>query len=331
MTSIILANRQYDLNKFYEIAKKNEFEELHDSIIQIINGLSDKVGAPTYKKTPIFKQNYRDGGNRRGGGGGRPKQRQQVITTEDWEAIRNFKSTKLEKAENKVDKELEIITSLLNKLTDSNYDTISEEIKDNLNKIISENQEKNNLETIGNAIFEIGSVNKFWSKLYAKLYKDLINAFPIMLTICESNFSNFMKVFDDIKYISADEDYDLFCEYNKENNKRRSLSSFFVHLMNNDVIKQKEIITIIQNLKNRFCDLMDKENQKDIVLEVGENLVILIEQGFDKLADDELADDETWDEINDFVKHVSNLKQKNHLSLSSQIIFKFMDLREEIE
>jgi len=323
MTSIVLADRQYDLNTFYEVSKQNKFDELSDTIIQIINNLSNKVGAPTYKKTPIFKQNYRDGGNRRG----RQKQRQQEITAEDWEAIRNFKATKLEKAENKVDKELEIITSLLNKLTDSNYSSISEEIKDNLNKIISENQEKNNLETIGNAIFEIGSVNKFWSKLYAKLYKDLINAFPIMLTICESNFSNFMKVFDDIKYISADEDYDLFCEYNKENNKRRSLSSFFVHLMNNDVIKQKEIITIIQNLKNRFCDLMDKENQKDIVLEVGENLVILIEQGFDKLSDE----DETWDEIVEFVEYVSELKQRNHISLSSQIIFKFMDLREEIE
>lgn len=323
MSSIVLADRQYDLNTFYEVSKQNKFDELSDTIIQIINDLSNKVGAPTYKKTPIFKQNYRDGGNRRG----RQKQRQQEITAEDWEAIRNFKATKLEKAENKVDKELEIITSLLNKLTDSNYDTISEEIKDNLNKIISENQEKNNLETIGNAIFEIGSVNKFWSKLYAKLYKDLINAFPIMLTICESNFSNFMKVFDDIKYISADEDYNLFCEYNKENNKRRSLSSFFVHLMNNDVIKQQEIITIIQNLKNRFCDLMDKENQKDIVLEVGENLVILIEQGFDKLSDE----GETWGEIVEFVEYVSELKQKKHISLSSQIIFKFMDLREEIE
>lgn len=323
MTSIVLADRQYDLNTFYEVSKQNKFDELSDTIIQIINNLSNKVGAPTYKKTPIFKQNYRDGGNRRG----RQKQRQQEITAEDWEAIRNFKATKLEKAENKVDKELEIITSLLNKLTDSNYSTISEEIKDNLNKIISENQEKNNLETIGNTIFEIGSVNKFWSKLYAKLYKDLINAFPIMLTICESNFSNFMKVFDDIKYISADEDYDLFCEYNKENNKRRSLSSFFVHLMNNDVIKQQEIITIIQNLKKRFCDLMDKENQKDIVLEVGENLIILIEQGFDKLSDE----DETWGGIVEFVEYVSELKQKNHISLSSQIIFKFMDLREEIE
>ena len=327
MTSIILANRQYDLNKFYEIAKKNEFEELHDSIIQIINGLSDKVGAPTYKKTPIFKQNYRDGGNRRGGGGGRHKQRQQVITTEDWEAIRNFKSTKLEKAENQLDKEIEITTSLLNKLTDSNYSVISEEIKTNLTKIISENSDTKNLETVGHAIFEIGSVNKFWSKLYARLYKDLIDAFPIMYTIYESNFSKFMKVFDDIKYISADVDYDLFCEYNKENNKRRSLSSFFVHLMNNDVIQKHEILEIIKNLKNRFTDLIDTENKKDIVLEIGENLIILIEQGVDKLSDDE----ESWKEINDFVEHVSNLKQKNHLSLSSQIIFKFMDLREEIE
>ena len=91
MTSI-LADRQYSLNKFYEIGENGKYGELCDKIIAIINGLSEKVGAPTYKKTPIFKQQYKE---QNGGRRSRSRQRQEVVTTEDWEAIRNFKSTKL--------------------------------------------------------------------------------------------------------------------------------------------------------------------------------------------------------------------------------------------
>lgn len=315
MASMILADHQYTLNKFYEISKLNQYKELSDAVIQIINRLSNQVGAPTYKKTPVFK--HRD---RR-----RPQQKQDVITAEDWEAIRNFKATKLEKAENVVDKEIENVTTLLNKITDSNYDTISETIKILLAKIISENVETDGLDKIGCAIFEIGSINKFWSKLYAKLYKDLIVLFPVMKEICDRNFDAFMTVFDDIRYVDADEDYDMFCKVNKENGKRRSLSCFFVHLMNNDIIQKDKIMDIIENLVNRFIGLMDEEGNKDIILEIGENLIILIEQG-----NDILSNEDSWHSIVGFVEKISCSKQKEHVSLSSQIIFKFLDLTDEI-
>ena len=319
MTYRILADHQYSLNQFYEISKLNQFNELSDTIVAIINSLSSKVGAPTYKKTPSFNGNRRDRRDRR------PQQKQAVITAEDWEAIRNFKATKLEKAENVVDKEIENVTTLLNKLTDSNYDTISGTIKTLLSKIISENVETDGLDKIGCAIFEIGSINKFWSKLYAKLYKDLIVLFPVMKEICDRNFDTFMAVFDNIRYMDADEDYDIFCKYNKENGKRRSLSCFFVHLMNNSIIEKNKIMNIIEKLVARFLDLMDQEGNKDIILEIGENLIILIEQG-----NDELSDDDGWDDVIEFVEKISCSKQKEHASLSSQIIFKFLDLTEEI-
>lgn len=323
MTSI-LADRQYSLNKFYEIGENGQYGELCDKIIAIINSLSEKVGAPTYKKTPIFKQQYRE---QNGGRRSRTRQRQEIVTTEDWEAIRNFKSTKLEKASDVIDKEIENITTLLNKLTDSNYDSISNTIKTLLEKNISSGIERTGLEKIGHVIFEIGSINKYWAKLYAKLYKDLIKSFPIMHEISKSNFSNFMSVFDNIRYVSADEDYDLFCKVNKENNKRRSLSSFFVHLMNNEIIEQTQILEIIDNLTNRFLELIDVDNTKDIVLEIGENLIILIEQGFKKFSD---RNDNSQQNIQSFVERISNMSQKDHVSLSSQIIFKFMDLYEEL-
>jgi hypothetical protein len=322
MTSIILADRQYTLNSFYKISEKNNFIDLSDAVIEIINRLSEKVGAPTYQRTPRFNHNQRGGRDRRN----RPPKKQAVITAEDWEAIRNFKATKLEKAENAVDKEIENITSLLNKITASNYDSISETIKNSLVKIIDDNVDNEGLTKIGCAIFEIGSINKYWSKLYAKLYKDIIELFPIMKEICDKNFESFLSVFDNIRYIDADEDYDMFCKVNKENGKRRSLSSFFVQLMNNNVINTSQIMNIINNLKERFISLMDTEGNKDVILEIGENLIILIEQGQDILSDN----DNEWEPVTNFVEHIASLKQKNHASLSSQIVFKFLDLSDDL-
>jgi hypothetical protein len=322
MTSIILADRQYTLNSFYKISEKNNFIDLSDAVIEIINRLSEKVGAPTYQRTPSFNHNRRGGKDRRN----RPPKKQAVITAEDWEAIRNFKATKLEKAENAVDKEIENITSLLNKITASNYDSISETIKTSLVKIIDDNVDNEGLTKIGCAIFEIGSINKYWSKLYAKLYKDIIELFPIMKEICDKNFESFLSVFDNIRYIDADEDYDMFCKVNKENGKRRSLSSFFVQLMNNNVINTSQIMNIINNLKERFISLMDIEGNKDVILEIGENLIILIEQGQDILSEN----DNEWEPVTNFVEHIASLKQKNHASLSSQIVFKFLDLSDDL-
>ena len=91
-----------------------------------------------------------------------------------------------------------------------------------------EDENKEYLEKIGKTIFQIGSKNKFWCNLYAQLYKDIIDEFPIMKDICISNFESFMDIFTTFNFIDADEDYNLFCEYNKENEKRRSLSHFFV-------------------------------------------------------------------------------------------------------
>ena len=43
--------------------------------------------------------------------------------------------------------------------------------------------------------------------------------FPIMKNICVKNFENFKSIFDVINYIDASEDYNMYCEYNKENEK----------------------------------------------------------------------------------------------------------------
>jgi len=320
MTSI-LADHQYDLRHFPRANQINVNKLLNQTTIEIINKLASKVGAATYQKTPVFKQSR----NR----GRQPRQRQ-VISGADWAEIRNFKTTELAKKEEGVDKDIDELRGLLNKLTSNNYNEMEKCIMQSLTTIIGKNCQDKDLEKIGEAIFEIGSINKFWSAVFAKLYKTILTTFPAMNDIYKTNFNNFLSLFDDIRYVSAEENYDEFCKVNKENEKRRSVGSFFVHLMNNDVITEIEIFELIEKLKNKMIILMDVEGKKEEVAEFSENIVILINSGKEKLEAYTTDTPFGWDECTEFIEMMTSENVKNHVSLSNKVIFKFMDLEEEI-
>ena len=317
----ILADCQYFIRDFPEVNQLNVCEHINKEIIDNINKIATLVGAPTYKKTPVFKQKQR-----------RPhRPKKNVISADDWEEIRNFKTTQLDKKEEGVEKDIDEIRGLLNKLTETNYEDMSKNILRCLSNIINKNGQREELEKIGKTIFEIGSINKFWSSIYAKLYKTMMTSFPIMIEVYQSNFNSFIQLFKTIRYISPEENYDKFCNINKENEKRRSMSSFFVHLMNNDVIKVCEILNIINDLKEMMFTEMSQENKKVEVEEIAENIVILIEQGKDKL-DCELEEEVNmnWDSCTEFIEEMASMKPSDYPSLSNKVIFKFMDLEDEL-
>ena len=323
MTSI-LADYQYDLRHFPQANQINVNKFLAQNVIDIIDNLASLVGAPSYQKTPVFKHIRSRNNNNR------PSRQRQVISGADWAEIRNFKTTELTKKEEGVDKDIDELRGLLNKLTSNNYEEMERNIMQSLTTIIDKNCKEDDLEKIGEAIFEIGSINKFWSAVFAKLYKTILSTFPAMNEIYKKNFNNFLSLFNNIRYVSAEEDYDEFCKVNKENEKRRSIGSFFVHLMNNDVIKEVAIFELIKQLKETMLNFMDMENKKNEVAEFAENIVILINGGKEKLEVYKLDVTFGWDECVEFIEDMTKRKVSNHLSLSNKVVFKFMDLEEEL-
>lgn len=315
--SAILADYQYTLNDFKRVSLNNNFD-VSDETIKMINQLATRVGAPTYKRTPVFTKPIM----RRE----RPKRNKVTITASDWEEMRNFKVTELKKNEDGIEKKIDDIRNLLNKITSKNFDSIKINIIDMLNNIISSDVDKNELLNVGESIFEIGCMNKFWAKLYADLYKELMVSFPVMKDICMQNFESFSTLFDNIRYVSED-DYDEFCLVNKENNKRRSISSFFVHLMKEGVINTSKIADIIVNLSDKFTEYIQVDGMKNQVDEICENLFILIKEGIDTIESDDSLE-ETYDKITTFVTEVTKFKTKDYKSFTSKTLFKFMDLIE---
>ena len=318
----ILADCQYFIHDFPKVNQLDVEDYINKEIIDKINKISTLVGAPTYQKTPIFKQKQRRRQNR---------PRKHMISEDDWEEIRNFQATHLEKKTDGIDKDIDDIRGLLNKLTEKNYNEMSKNILICLSNIINKNGEQKELEKIGKTIFEIGSINKFWSSIYAKLYKTMMDSFPIMVDVYHSNFNSFMELFKNIRYISAEENYDEFCNINKENEKRRSMSSFFVHLMNNDVTKVSEVLNIIKDLKTMMFEEMEKDCKKVEVEEIAENIVILIDQGKDKLdCEVEESVHMNWKDCLRFIETMAVMKPAQFPSLTNKVIFKFMDLEEDL-
>ena len=320
---------KYSLEDFRNIRFEGFNFTLPEDTITLISNLSLEVGSPTYVKTPNFQKQdsskivvgdslVNKSNNRR-----RNKTRE-VVNDEDWESIRNFQSTKIEQKEG-VEIKINDIKLLLNKLTDKNY----AENKDKILAIMAEHNEYDELFKIGTTIFEIASNNKFYSKIYADLYTEIMSQFEIMKDIFEKSISEFLELFNDIQYVDPNVDYNLFCKINVDNEKRQSLSLFFVNLMINGVIKRGRILNIIKNLLTQVKTYISKENKKNEVDELTENISILYKK---ELFDEDDFNDAELDingvKLNNYIEVLANSKVKNYLSFTNKSLFKFMDMVE---
>jgi hypothetical protein len=280
----------------------------------LINELSSKVGAPTYIKTPVFKK------------------KEAVASTNatvasapnsntNWEKVRSFKTTKIEQKEG-IDSKIDMIRFHLNKITDKNYIDCHNKIVDLLNELIENNIKDDDLMRICVQIFEIASNNRFYSKLYADLYSDLITRYDIMKTIFNNSFNSFMELFNHVEYVDPAVNYDAFCKNNKDNECRKSLSTFILNLMKNNVISREKVVNLLSQLISQIQEFIVLENKKNEVDELTENIALLFKAD---LVEDLMIGDVSFMSI---IQTLAKSKTKTYPSLSNKSIFKYMDLCE---
>lgn len=323
MTSI-LADTQYHFNIFYDTDTRHI--HLEDDTISKINYLAQKVGAPSYKKTPDFRRNHNRQVRNENSGYKRKHPRTTPTTNEDWEAVRNFKTTKLERNTKGIEAEIDKIRSHLNRLTKKTYDDVLKSIKQILNLVVKDQfSAQENLLKVGNAIFIVGSKNKFWSELYAILYKDLVEQIPIMLSICNQNFDQFKDMFDNIEYISPDEDYNQYCIINKKNEGRKGMSNFLTYLMKNHLIEIDRMSCLIIGLLEMIDKYMPMDGKEKHIEEIAENLALLVLNGSEVLEQNK-----AWDKIYEKIEELAGLKASMYPSLTQKTVFKMMDIFDEL-
>ena len=340
-TSPVKITKQYSITDYDDITNAGFICNLSQETLDIISKLSEQVGAPTYIKTPIFlKKENRSinglGGNVGGGGGGvmggnfkKTKSKPSEITDDDWEAIRAFQTTQKHVSEG-IQKNVDNIRGYLNKITDNNEEAMIKDIKAEISQLIEHDTSHENMMKIGYSIFNIASSNSFYSALYARLFKSLMNDYDIFKKIFEDNFKEFMNLFESIEFVDPKKNYDKFCEYTKTNDKRRAMSLFVVNLMINKIISEDEIIEIIKQLQALISNYISKPEKSNEVEELTENLSIIVTKSKDYLGKDETKS--AWDNIIKKVEFVTILKpkMKEYPSITNKTIFKHMDLFEEI-
>ena len=301
----------YDIVDFDNIKKNGFIYNLEQSTIDIIEKIAKQVGSPEYIKTPQFSKQRND---------------KKDINCPTWEKMKVFKKTDMIK-KNEDEIYIDDIRKNLNKITAKTYDNLIKNIINDLENI--SNSEESNVNElynkIGESIFNIASTNIFFSEIYARLYKELMDKFDFMKEIFKTNYDKFSDLYKNIEYCDSQIDYDKYCEINKSNDKRRALSKFYINLMKLDVISKVSVIDLIIEIQNYLNDKLDIEANKPVVDELAEVLFILITNSCN-----ELSSHEQWKLIINNVNSVVNLELSNNVGLTNKTKFKHMDIMDNI-
>ena len=323
----------YTLEKINEILYQGFEYTLPDETLAVISKISSEVGSPDYIKTPVFQKRENpmkvepsiyvkesSNGNKKRRGKGN-----EIVNDEDWDTLRTFQTTKIQEKTG-IDTQIDNIRVSLNKMSDKTYIDMRNKIIDIIENLIVDNITDEEMGRVSAIIFDIASTNRFYSKMYADLYSDLSSKYDAMRNTFENNFKKFIDLFNIIEYVDPKVNYDKFCEINKANEKRKSLASFYLNLMNNGIIDKNQIMVITRNLLEqvyRYISLDDKKNEVD---ELTETVAILYKK---EIYENDDGDD--YDQIEGFTIHeviekIAKSKVKDYKSLTNKALFKFMDL-----
>jgi len=320
---------RYTLKDFTDITFNGFDIKLPEETLIIITELSQQVGSPTYVKTPTFqkRENVLKAGSTDGNDFKRKKKNRptEILNDDDWETIRTFQTTKMEQKVG-IEAQIDLMRSWLNKMSDKMYNEPCDKIMEILNQLIQDGIADEDMLRVGTIIFEIASNNRFYSKLYADLYSKLIENYQVMRNIFNENLESFMELFNCIEYVDSEKDYDRFCKINKDNERRKALSMFFVNLSTNNIIDGEKLKEMASSLLKKLVSFISQENMKNEVDEITENIAILYSHNKSLYEScDEKFDGLTFGEM---VNKLAHCKAKTYPSLSNKAIFKFMDLVE---
>ena len=336
------ATMKYNLKQITDISNSGFQFEIPNDTCEIINYLCSKVGSAGIKSNVFIKsttkpnsvfansnsefsdftqtKNKKKRGNRR-----------MEVSSEEWESIRTFETTKIEQ-KNGIDKEIDQVRLYLNKITDKTFLDMRTKINDKINSICQENYCEEDIRKLANILYDISSANKFYSKIFADLFSELATSHVWLKSIFDEKFASIMENYNNIQYIDADTDYDGFCDMNKNNEKRRSITTFYLNLSRNNFIQKSELIKILKEILTTIVNMIEVENKKNEVDELTEIVAILFDKDMIEEVYDEADDEEIYyvldESIINTVESLANKKSKDYNSLSNKSIFKYMDMVE---
>ena len=322
----------YKLKEITDLSFSGYNYTISDDVLSTINMLCSHVGSSGIASA-VFKKSVQDmdASLASGDKGFKNKKRRgnkgMEVSSEEWESIRTFQTTKIEQKVG-IDGDIDQIRLFLNKLTDKTFLDMREKIMEKLNAVCESTNNPEDFIKIGTMIYDIASANKFYSKIFADLFSELLTIYSWLQPIFEEKHQTIMSQYQNILYCDPEKDYDLFCDMNKANEKRKAITTFFVNLALNGIVQKDSMVLLLRNLLGLISEFVNIPEKKNEVDELTENVAILYNKDIldsVKETDEYLIDGKT---IVDTVTAFAKCKAKDYVSLSNKAIFKFMDLVE---
>jgi len=304
-----MTNHYYKLNDFENIIYNGLQYSLSSVVIHNLQDLQKKMGITSV-------QSHR------------------VVTTQkkpaytEWKPIKNEPfNINIPEEKYGFEKDISTIRVCLNKISLKNYESQSQAILKIVDPYIKQ-QDSDSIMKIATIIFDISSSNTFLSELNAKLYKELIQS----MESCESNL--FLNMIEEL-FISYKQTYELsFFRVqpfstkadveelkNKQNDKRKAMTIFFVNLMKENIISSSMLLQYIWLLFSKIEEYIELKSYTNEVDEITENLFLFI-----TMAHSALKELPEWDSLYAKICLFGEMKSKEKQSLSSRVVFKFKDL-----
>lgn len=248
------------------------------------------------------------------------------VSAGDWEAMRNFKTTKIE-TKTGIEKQVNDLRVHLNKISKATYDKQCSAIVETFREYFAQEVSDENTARLSKAVFDIASTNKFYAELYANLIKTLVQEFDVFRKLLAEFADSFCATAaKNIVYVDPDVDYDGFCVYNKQSEIRKSTATFIVCCVARGLVELGDGINIVVEFIDSIMKMKDEQGKTKELEEITELVFIMV------TAMHEFARKEKmWEErVMRIVHQLSIMKVKDHVSLSNRAVFKFMDLMEKL-
>ena len=210
-----------------------------------------------------------------------------------------------------------VICKCLNKLSEKNYEKLKSEIFEMLESI----QEEKDMNIITNKIFLVASSNLILSKLFSKLYKELIDKNKHFLNVFQQHFQEHCEILGNILYVNPNVDYDGYCIYVKQIDYLKFSLVFFSNLLKENIVSKENIIKLCLKLLYILEGEMIHKEKMEYKEELLQSLFILIKETIHYIQHEA--------EFENIKNKISQI-QKNP-NCNSKLRFKCMDMNEYIK
>jgi len=264
----------------------------------------DRPDRPTYGDRRM-DQRRAHGVGRAAAGGGSGGPEAASPTQQSWITPKPvFKATVIDTKQG-IEKDMNDVRLLLNKLSNKKYDTQKAEILERIDTIFQAARNSKTpiekegsdadssvavaveqgdaVKTIAQFIFDIASTNQFYSELYAGLYQDLVASHAVFGDVLDVFVANFRSTMDATPYCDPNTDYDGFCRHTKQNERRRATAAFFVMLVVRGVLGVDRLVDIVTHLQDLMETAIREEGRANDVEEWSELLFLFVTIGADVL------------------------------------------------